>query len=145
MKLVIQRVKSGKVTVENKIVGEIRHGFFVLLGVGKKDTEKEADVLAEKISKLRIMSDETGKMNKSVSDVSGSFLVVSQFTLYADTSGGNRPSFLQAGGPDEANRLYEYFVNKLRSFSQKVETGTFGADMTIDVILDGPVTILIEA
>jgi len=157
MKLVVQRVSRAKLTVGKELISEIGPGYFVLLGITNGDTEKEADFLAEKLSKLRVMSDNEarssslrsgvsgrGKMNKSVTDVGGEMLVVSQFTLYADTTGGNRPSFLAAARPEVAEPLYDYFVKKLESLGIRVKTGEFGADMKIDTSLDGPVTIVVE-
>ncbi len=122
MKLVIQRVTNAKVTVENNIIGEIQKGFLVLLGVGTKDTEKEADYLVKKLIKLRVFEDEKGKMNLSVKDIQGEILIVSQFTLYADLSSGNRPSFTNAAKPEKANELYEYFIKKCKEENVKVET-----------------------
>lgn len=145
MKLVIQRVSAASVEVEGKVVGKIAKGLFVLLGVGEDDSEKDADLLAEKLSKLRVMSDENDKMNLSVKDVSGQVLIVSQFTLLADTSKGNRPSFVKAGKPETAKRLYEYFIELLREKGVKVETGEFGEYMRIAVKLNGPVTITLES
>ena len=145
MKLVIQRAKKAKVTVKGKdaVVGEIGRGLFILMGVTEGDTKEEAERLAEKVSKLRIMSDKEDKMNLSIKDVEGEILVVSQFTLYADTSKGNRPSFIKAGKPELANELYEYFIDKLKEREIKVETGEFGAYMEIGAELDGPVTIIL--
>jgi D-aminoacyl-tRNA deacylase len=144
MRLVVQRVKSAKVTKidTGEVVGKIGLGMLVLFGVGKGDSEKDADTLSEKLIKLRIMSDENDKMNLSVGDIGGEILVVSQFTLYADTSSGNRPSFIAAGEPDRARELYLYFIEKLKEKGAKVETGSFGEYMEIDAKLDGPVTIL---
>jgi D-tyrosyl-tRNA(Tyr) deacylase len=144
MRLVIQRVSSASVSVGKRIVGKIDKGLFVLVGVVGSDTKKNADFLAEKLSKLRIMADEKAKMNLSVVDANASVLVVSQFTLYADTSKGNRPSFIKAAEPKLAKEIYDYFVEKLRGFGTKVETGKFGAYMDIDTKLDGPVTIILE-
>lgn len=146
MKLVVQRVKSAsvKVTETNLTVGEIKNGLFVLVGIKKGDSGKEAEALAEKLSKLRVMSDKEGKMNLSVPDVGGEILVVSQFTLYADTKGGNRPSFIEAALPEDARKVYEHFTNKLREKGIKVETGSFGDYMEIEADLDGPVTILLD-
>lgn len=141
MKLVIQRVKKGSVSVEGKVIGKINKGLFILVGVAEGDTEEEAERLAEKLTKLRVMADDKGKMNLSVKDVEAEVLAVSQFTLYADTSKGNRPSFIKAGEPKLAQKIYEYFVSKLRELDVKVETGEFGTYMKIDVELDGPVTI----
>lgn len=132
------RVKDGEV------VGKIGLGLFVLLGVKKGDTKKDVDILSDKISKLRVMSDESDKMNLSVSDAGGKILVVSQFTLYADTSGGNRPSFINAEEPQKAKELYEYFIDQLKKKGIEVETGSFGEYMKIETVLDGPVTIIYE-
>jgi D-tyrosyl-tRNA(Tyr) deacylase len=145
MRLIIQRVSKTSVRVKGKVVGEISEGLFVLVGVKKGDSLKDAEVLAEKLNKLRIMADKAGKMNLSVADVKGEFLVVSQFTLYADTSGGNRPSFINAAEPDEAQQIYEHFLSKLKEKGAKVETGSFGEYMEISADLDGPVTILLES
>lgn len=145
MKAVIQRVNHAKVTVDGNVTGEIGKGLLIFLGAGKEDSEKECDKLADKISKLRIFSDENGKTNLSVNDVGGDILVVSQFTLYADCHHGNRPSFINAGEPTRANRLYEYFSDKCREkISGKVENGIFGADMKVSLENDGPFTILLE-
>lgn len=144
MRLVIQRVNYASVTITDtkKVVGKIDKGFFILVGVGEDDSNKEAENLALKVSKLRIMKDGKDKMNLSVRDVEGKVLAVSQFTLFADTSKGNRPSFIKAAKPEKANEVYEHFVEKLREFGVEVETGEFGAYMKIDVELDGPVTII---
>ena len=144
MKLVIQRVKHSSVTVDNKIVGKIEKGYMVLLGVGPEDTTKEADYLVQKLIKLRVFEDENGKMNLSLKDINGELLIISQFTLYADCSGGNRPSFSNAAKPDKANELYEYFVEQCRNQNIKVECGIFGADMKVELLNDGPVTIIME-
>jgi D-tyrosyl-tRNA(Tyr) deacylase len=144
MKLVIQRVTNASVTVENKIVGKIGQGFLVLLGVGPEDTTKEADYLVQKLIKLRVFEDENGKMNLSLKDINGELLIVSQFTLYADCSSGNRPSFVNAAKPEIANELYEYFIKKCKEENIKVEHGIFGADMKVELLNDGPVTILLE-
>lgn len=144
MKLVIQRVKSASVSVSGEKVSEIGTGLFVLVGVTQTDTEKQADFLAEKVSKMRLMSDDADKMNLTVSDVDGEILVVSQFTLYSDTSGGNRPSFLKAARPDIARPIYERFVEKLKEKGIPVKTGRFGEYMMIDPVFDGPVTIVME-
>lgn len=144
MRLVVQRVKGAKVTrvEDEKVVGEIGLGLFVLVGFKKGDSEKDVDVMAVKLSKLRVMGDTEGKMNLSVTDVGGKILVVSQFTLHADTSGGNRPSFINAEDPEKARKLYEYFIASLRAKNIEIETGSFGDHMEIDAILDGPVTII---
>lgn len=144
MRLVVQRVKKASVSQvkTGNVVGEIGEGLFVLVGVKKGDSQKEALVLAEKLSKLRVMADDQGKMNLSVKDIGGEILAVSQFTLLADTSGGNRPSFINAADPIEAERIYEHFVAKLKELGLKVKTGSFGSYMQISCELDGPVTIL---
>ncbi len=144
MKLVIQRVKRASVEVDNEIIGKINQGFLVLLGVGPEDTTQTADFLVKKLIKLRIFEDENGKMNLALNDVKGELLIVSQFTLYADCTGGNRPSFVNAAKPDKANELYEYFVNQCKKEISKVETGKFGADMKVELLNDGPVTIILE-
>lgn len=146
MRLVIQRVKKASVQVKEsgEIVGKIEKGLFVLVGVAEGDTEKNSEILAEKLAKLRVMADDAGKMNLSINDVGGSVLAVSQFTLYADTSGGNRPSFIKAAKPELAEKIYNHFVEKLQKLGVKVETGKFGEYMEIDADLDGPVTIIIE-
>lgn len=146
MRLVIQRVKKAR--VENiqtkKIVGKIQKGLVVLLGVKEGDDEKDAEKLVEKLVKLRIMSDEKDKMNLSIVDTEASILVISQFTLYADTKKGNRPSFIKAAGPKLAENLYDYFVEQLRQSKVNIETGEFGAYMHIETVLDGPVTIILD-
>lgn len=144
MKAVVQRVKNCSLSVDDKLVSSIGVGLVVYFGVMQNDRLESADYLAKKISALRIFEDENGKMNKSVIDVGGQVLVVSQFTLLADTSCGNRPSFVQAEKPDIANRTYEYFCEKLASFSVPVKRGVFGADMQILQHNDGPVTIIME-
>ena len=144
MKLVIQRVKRASVEVDKKIVGKIGQGFLVLLGVGPEDDKEKANFLIQKLIKLRIFEDEKGKMNLSIKDVNGELLIVSQFTLYADCSQGNRPSFTNAAKPDKANELYEYFIKKCEKENISVEQGVFGADMKVELLNDGPVTILLE-
>ena len=145
MKLVIQRVKEAKVEVEGKIVGKIEKGFLVLLGVSEEDTKENADYLVKKLCQLRVFTDENDKMNLALKDVGGELLIVSQFTLYADTTSGNRPSFIQAAKPEKANELYEYFCDQCeQKYGIKVEKGIFGADMQVSLLNDGPVTILIE-
>ena len=145
MRAVIQRVSRAKVTVDGKITGEIGRGIMVLLGVSRTDSETDASFLLDKIIKLRIFDDEQGKMNLSLIDVEGGLLVVSQFTLYADTRKGRRPSYLDAAGPEEANRLYEVFVAEARKTLSKVETGRFQAMMDVELVNDGPVTIILES
>lgn len=145
MKAVIQRVTNAKVTVDGKIIGEIGLGFLVLLGVTEDDTEKEMKLLAKKVSEIRIFTDENDKMNLSLDKVDGEVLVVSQFTLCADLSHGRRPSFIKSAKPDIANDLYEKFCNELRALGvKKVETGIFGADMKVELLNDGPVTIIMN-
>ena len=141
MMSVIQRVKNARVEVEGRITGQIEQGLLVLVCAEKGDTEAEADKLLAKMLKLRIFSDEAGKMNKSVQDVAGGLLIVSQFTLAADTKGGNRPSFTAAAAPDEGRRLYNYFVDQARAAHPVVQTGEFAADMQVHLVNDGPVTI----
>lgn len=145
MRAVVQRVSRAKVTVDGKTVGEIAHGSLVLLGVTHADTTSDADYLVDKIVGMRIFDDADGKMNLSLLDVGGSALVVSQFTLYGDTSRGRRPSFIRAAPGSEAVALYSYFVEKTRTLVQRVETGTFGAMMDVELVNDGPVTILIDS
>lgn len=146
MKAVIQRVKYATVKVDNKIIGECKQGFMILLGVIDGDTENDADKLIKKIPVLRIFEDENGKMNKSLLDIDGEILVVSQFTLAADCSHGRRPSFTASAPPDIANELYEYFVGELKIAGVKsVQTGEFGADMAVELLNDGPVTIVLDS
>lgn len=144
MKLVIQRVTDAKVEVDNKIVGQIKQGFLVLFGVSKDDTKEQADFLAEKLCNLRVFKDDNDKMNLSIKDIDGELLIVSQFTLYADCKKGNRPSFVNAAAPDEANELYEYFMEQCKKNVRKVEKGIFGAHMKVSLLNDGPVTIILE-
>lgn len=144
MRCIVQRVSSALVSINGKVVGEIGKGLFVLVGIKEGDTEKDAEFLAEKLVKLRVMSDKEGKMNLTVSDVDSEILVVSQFTLYADTSGGNRPSFIEVARPDVAQPLYGYFVDQLRAKGVSAKTGKFGEYMDIKTTLDGPVTIVLE-
>jgi D-tyrosyl-tRNA(Tyr) deacylase len=138
---VIQRVSQAQVMVDGQTVGQIAAGLLVLLCAERGDSEAEADKLLAKLLKMRIFSDEAGKMNRSVQDTGGGLLVVSQFTLAADTSGGNRPSFTGAAAPDEGRRLYDYFVAQARLGHPLVQTGRFGADMKVQLVNDGPVTI----
>lgn len=145
MKLVVQRVSEAKVDVNGKTVGKINKGFMVLCGITHDDTEKEADILARKLCNLRVFEDENEKMNLSVKDVGGELLIVSQFTLYADSmSSGNRPSFIAAARPEKAEPLYEYFLKKCEEEGVHVEKGIFGAHMEVSLLNDGPVTILLE-
>jgi D-tyrosyl-tRNA(Tyr) deacylase len=131
--------------VESRVAGEIQSGVLILLGVGRDDNQESASYLAEKIANLRIFPDEAGKMNRSLLECAGSALVVSQFTLYGDTRGGRRPSYIQAAPPEVANRLYEEFVRSLRAFGVSVETGVFQAHMEVELVNDGPVTILLDS
>lgn len=144
MKLVVQRVKKAEVKVDGNIVGKIDKGFLVLIGIKVGDTKEQADYLVKKLCNLRVFSDENEKMNLSVKDVKGKLLIVSQFTLYGDCSQGNRPSFIEAARPEEANPLYEYFCNQCELNNIEVQKGIFGADMKVELINDGPVTIIIE-
>lgn len=144
MKLVIQRVSEAKVEIKNKIVGKIEKGFLVLFGAREGDTKEQADFLAQKLCNLRVFEDENGKMNLSIKDIDGELLIVSQFTLYADCQKGNRPSFVNAGKPEIANELYEYFIKKCRNLVKNVEKGVFGTDMQVSLLNDGPVTIILE-
>lgn len=145
MKFVIQRVSHASVTVHEETIGRINQGYLVLIGVGKEDTREDADRLVKKMIGLRIFSDENGKINKSLKDVNGELLLVSQFTLYADCRHGNRPGFTEAAGPDLANELYEYIIESCRQQVSVVETGEFGADMKVELLNDGPFTILLES
>ena len=144
MRALVQRVRKGSVTIDGKVNGAIEQGLVILLGVTHTDTEKDADFVADKCVDLRIFEDENGKMNKSLEDIGGSILLVSQFTLYAATRKGRRPSFDAAARPEHAEPLYEYFIRKLRSRGITVETGIFGADMQVEIHNDGPVTMLVE-
>ena len=144
MRIVLQRVASASVTVDGEIIGKIGTGFLILFGVGHDDTEEDCRRLGDKICGLRIFSDENDKINLDLDSVGGSLLVVSQFTLYADCRKGNRPHFIQAAKPDKANALYEYFVEYLRSKGKHVETGSFGADMKVELLNDGPFTVILE-
>lgn len=141
MLAVVQRVREAKVVVEGEAIGAIGAGLLVLVCAERGDGEAQADKLLAKLLKLRIFSDEAGKMNRSVQDVGGGLLLVSQFTLAADTSGGNRPSFTNAAAPEEGRRLYDYFVDKARAAHPLVQTGEFAADMQVHLVNDGPVTI----
>lgn len=145
MRAVVQRVRRCKVTVSGRTTGEIGLGLLVLLGVGKSDTEAAADYVAEKIAGLRIFEDDAGKMNLSVLDQRADVLVVSQFTLYGDVRRGKRPSFDSAARPEEARRLYEYFVQKVRAAGLRCETGEFQAMMEVELVNSGPVTIILDS
>ena len=144
MKAVVQRVSSARVDIAGQTVGAIEAGLLVLLCAERGDVDALADRMLAKLLKLRIFSDDAGKMNRSVQDIGGGLLVVSQFTLAADVSGGNRPSFTQAAAPDEGRRLYDYFVAKARAAHPVVATGEFGADMQVHLVNDGPVTIPLQ-
>ena len=145
MKLVVQRVKNAQVEVEGKLVGKIEQGFLVLLGVTHSDTKDQANYLVKKLCKLRVFTDENDKMNLGLKDINGELLIVSQFTLYADCRHGNRPSFIGAGTPDQANALYEYFLSQCRKEIPVVEQGIFGAHMMVSLINDGPFTIVLDS
>ena len=144
MKIVLQRVSSAKVEVDDKTVGEIKTGFLVLFGAAKGDTKQDADRLAKKVCNLRIFEDENERINKSLSDVGGELLVISQFTLCADCSHGNRPSFFEAMAPDEASDLYDYFCEQCKTYNLNVEKGVFGATMKVSLVNEGPFTITLE-
>ena len=144
MRVVIQRVAEARVTLDAEVVGQISAGLCVLLGIGQQDHETQANVLADKIKKLRIFADDEGKMNRSVLDIGGEVLVVSQFTLYADCRKGNRPSLTDAAEPSQAKALYEHFVDRLRAGGLTVATGRFGGQMKVALVNDGPVTLILE-
>lgn len=144
MKLVVQRVKHASVTVDGKVVSKIEKGFLVLLGVTHTDTKENADYLVKKLTNLRVFEDENEKMNRSIQDEKGEMIVVSQFTLYGDCTGGNRPSFIEAAKPEVAKPLYEYFLEECNQKGVPTHPGIFGADMKIELLNDGPVTILLE-
>jgi len=145
LRAVVQRVTRARVTVDSRVAGEIQTGLLILLGVGREDNAESALYLAEKIANLRIFPDDAGKMNRSLVESSGSELVISQFTLYGDTRGGRRPSYIQAATPEIASGLYEEFVRCLLSFGIAVETGIFQAHMEVELVNDGPVTILLDS
>ncbi len=145
MRFVIQRVAEASVTVDDEIIGEIVNGFLVLIGVEDNDDEKIADKMVKKLIGMRIFKDENDKTNLSLADVDGSLLLVSQFTLYADCRKGNRPSFVKAGAPEHANRLYEYIISECRKHVKNVQTGSFGADMKVKLLNDGPFTIILDS
>ena len=144
MKMLIQRVTRASVEVEGKICGSIGQGFLVLLGVGQGDTREIADKYVKKMTSLRIFEDENGKTNLSLEQVDGEVLLISQFTLYANCRKGNRPSFVEAGDPAEAEALYEYVIEKTREIVPKVETGVFGAEMKVELVNDGPFTVMLS-
>lgn len=145
MKFVIQRVNRASVTIDNTVVGSIGRGLLILMGVSDTDTEDMLPKYADKITKMRIFSDENDKTNLSLTDVGGELLIVSQFTLYADCKKGNRPSFISAGAPDTANALYEQFIELCRERTNVVQTGKFGADMRVSLENDGPFTIILDS
>lgn len=144
MRVVLQRVSRASVRVEGKVVGEIGRGLALLLGVHQEDTPECAEFLAAKCAELRVFPDDQGKMNLSVTEIGGSALVISQFTLYGDCHKGRRPNFMAAAGPEKATKLYEYFVAALRRHVKQVETGVFGATMEVDLVNDGPVTLILD-
>ncbi|MBQ9308309.1 MAG: D-tyrosyl-tRNA(Tyr) deacylase [Clostridia bacterium] len=145
MRCVVQRVSEATVRSEGVETGRIGHGFMVLIGVSVRDTEKDVRYMAEKVPNLRIFEDDAGKMNRSLRDVGGAILAVSQFTLYGDARGGRRPSFIEAARPEEANRLYEMLVKAWRDVGIQVETGVFQTDMKVSMVNDGPVTLLMDS
>lgn len=145
MKFVIQRVQHASVTVEEEVIGQIQKGFLVLIGVGQEDTKEVADKLVHKMTGLRIFEDENGKTNLSLNDVGGSLLLISQFTLYANCKKGFRPSFTEAGDPKKAEELYEYIIEESRKTIEHVQTGSFGAEMKVDLLNDGPFTIVLDS
>lgn len=145
MKLVIQRVTHASVTVDNNVIGKIGKGYMVLIGVSDTDTKEIADKMLDKMIKLRIFEDENGKTNLSLADVGGELLLISQFTLYANCKKGNRPSFIEAGSPDHANALYEYIIEKCRERVDVVEQGEFGAEMKVELLNDGPFTVILDS
>lgn len=144
MKVVIQRVTKASVAIEGSNVASIKKGLLLLVGMGKEDTKELVNKFVDKIIKLRIFSDENGKTNLSIKDVSGELLIISQFTLYANCKKGNRPSFIEAANPDQAKELYQYFIEVCKSQIDKVETGEFGADMEVELVNDGPFTIVLD-
>lgn len=144
MRALIQRVSEAAVVVDGQTVGQIGRGFCVLVGVTHSDTNRQADWLAQKIVGLRIFEDNAGKMNRSLADVEGELLVISQFTLYGDTQRGRRPSFIEAARPEQSEPLYEYFCDQLETAGFRVATGIFGAEMQVYIVNDGPVTLMLE-
>lgn len=145
MRFVIQRVCEACVSVDGKVIGQIGHGLLVFVGVADSDDRQTADKMVDKLAKLRIFDDADGKTNLSIADVGGEFLIVSQFTLYADCRKGNRPSFTPAGKPDKANELYEYVISEVRKRGFHAEHGSFGAEMKVSLLNDGPFTILLDS
>lgn len=144
MRVLLQRVNAGKVTIDDHVVAKIGPGYVLLIGIGSQDGEEQAHYLAEKVINLRIFEDDQGKMNHSIQDIGGEALVVSQFTLYADTHKGRRPSFIDAAAPELANPLVEYFADQLRKQGVQTQQGVFGAHMQVEIVNDGPVTIMLE-
>ena len=145
MRAILQRVSRAEVRIDGRAVGSIARGFVVLLGVAQNDTEADAAFLADRTLGMRVFADDAGKMNLALDAVGGALLVISQFTLLADTESGRRPSFIRAASPQEARRLYEHFVSLARKRNVKVETGEFGATMEVDLVNDGPVTIMLDS
>lgn len=145
MRFVIQRVTESKVEVDGEVIGQIRKGFMVLIGVSDSDTREIADKMVKKMIGLRIFEDENGKTNLSLETVGGELLLISQFTLYANCKKGNRPSFIEAGAPDMANEMYEYIISKCKETVPVVEKGSFGADMKVSLVNDGPFTIVLDS
>jgi D-tyrosyl-tRNA(Tyr) deacylase len=145
MKLVVQRVSHASVTVDGNVVGKINEGLMILIGAKKGDTEKDVEYCVEKALNLRIFTDENDKMNLSVKDIQGELLLISQFTLYGNTSHGRRPDFMEAELPDRANELYELFIERSKQSGLKVQTGIFGADMKVELLNNGPVTLIVES
>ena len=145
MRVLIQRVSEAQVSIENQVHGSIQQGMVLFLGIGNDDLQEDADWLIRKITQMRIFKDEEDKMNRSIQEVGGAFLVISQFTLHASTKKGNRPGFTDAARPEIAIPLYEYFLKELKTSQLKVETGIFGADMQVQLLNDGPVTIWIDS
>ena len=145
MRFVVQRVTHASVTVDGNVIGKIGQGFMVLIGVSDEDTKETADKMVKKLLGLRIFEDENGKTNLDIHTVGGSLLLISQFTLYADCKHGNRPSFIKAGKPDMANEMYEYIIAKCREQVETVETGEFGADMKVELLNDGPFTLMLDS
>ena len=145
MRFLIQRVKSASVSVENQVIGKIDTGFLVLIGITHTDTKETADKMVRKLTGLRIFADENGKTNKSLADIGGGLLLISQFTLYANCRHGNRPDFLSSAAPGPANELYEYIIAACKKAVLTVETGRFGADMAVSLVNDGPFTVMLDS
>ena len=145
MKFLIQRVNKANVEVDKKCVGKIGKGFLVFVGIANSDNKEIADIMIKKLINLRVFSDENDKMNLALKDVNGELLIVSQFTLYANCKRGNRPDFMQSAKPEQANELYEYIIEKCKSSELNVQTGIFGADMKVELLNDGPVTIILDS